>query len=184
MKEIWKNTRARAGITLGLWIIFIAFVFILASTAEPKNNTLKKDEVSISNLVNTLLDNPISYKITYETKDLTIKKTLDVSYKDKTYTGYLEDSNGITKFKCDLDICYKVNLESEEEIEDYYFTDELNILNIKKVVDNLKEDKDHNYSYIDEDKLSYKVFIEDNKITKIIYDNDTYTTTFDINYNQ
>ena len=192
MKEKWQNPKSRSAIILSIWLVFILIVIILSAIGSPKrgsdpinqeNNTnadISKEV--ISKAVDTLFKDKISYKITYEKKDLSEKKVFDLTYEDKIYEGFVEDNLGIMKFHCDLVICYKLSMDHEEELEDYLIKEEIDIMKIKSIKDKLKLDKNNNYIY-EQDNITYRVLIKDNKVNKIIYETEDYTTIFDVNYN-
>ena len=187
MKEKWQNPKSRSAIILGIWLVFILIVMILSAIGSPKKSSTSINQednhkADISKEVDTLFNNKISYKISYEKKDLSDKKVFDVTYDNKIYEGFIEDNSGIMKFHCDLVICYKLSMDHEEELEDYLIKEEIDIMKIKSIKDKLELDKNDNYVYT-EDNTTYKVIIKDNKIIKIIYETNDYTTTFDINYN-
>ena len=187
MKELWQNERSKAGITLGLWMVFILFIFALISCSNTKDVPAdKKEEITIKEKIDTFLKNDLSYKITVEENDS--RKIFNVSYKNNEYEGYLQDNIGITKFNCKENKCYTVYLDHQDEIEEYYFKDDLDIFSIRNISDKLSLEKslsnDTNYVYTyNEESKAYQINLNEDRIEKIIIKADPYQVIYDINYN-
>ena len=205
MKELWQNERSKAGITLGLWMVFIIFVFILAScgTTSKKESATpepKSDETDILYRLDSLLSSNYSFKLTIEANDLSYKRVYDANKRHDEekntdmFEGYIEDSSGINKFRCgDLKftevqtltpICYKVFLDHEDE-EPLYKKEVLQNINyVKQNAKNLEAKEKHTYSYTDND-VSLKVIDDDNNlINRIVIETNENKVTIDFNYNQ
>ncbi len=185
MKELWSSEKGKAGITLALWGVFIIFVFILIACSNTTNSNIQPTdkEQNVVHKVDVLLQSNTGFKMTIESKDLSQKIVYDSSFnKNNTYDGYVEDSLGINKFRCDT-TCYKVTLDYEEEEPKYY--DELvtTINYLKSIVPKLETIKNQGFKYVDKDK-STNIMVNDNMINKIIIESEDNTITFDINYNK
>ena len=183
MKELWRNEKSKAGITLALWGVFLLFVFLLVSCSNQKStviNNPKSHTETISNQFNNFFVNNQSFKMTFISNTLSIKHIYDVTSKNtNTYEGYVEDDLGINKFRCD-EKCYKVYLDHEEEEETYYneFLMAINYLNTS----NLSFKQEGNKIYISKDNNNIiKIIVnDDNKINKIIVEKEDEKITFEI----
>lgn len=141
MKEIWENKRYRSMITLGLWGIFIIFIFILAAfgnnnqnvTEEPK----KEKEVIIKELLSQYQNplNTINYEITITENDT--KTVLDGTYASNKHTGYLTTATEVISYRCENSLCYKTFIDHEEPMDIYLFEGIKDPLYIAKFADNL-----------------------------------------------
>ena len=65
---------------------------------------------------------------------------------------------------------------------EYYFLEDLDIFNIKNIVNNLKKDNNDTYSYMLDTK-EYKIILKNKVINRIIIGIPNYKITYDINYN-
>ena len=181
MKELWKNEKSKAGITLGLWLVFIFFILLLASCGSSNKKTEPDKATNVTHKLEVLLNSNNGFKMTIETKDLSEKRVYDSSFTDKdTFEGYVEDKSGINRFRCDT-TCYKVFLDHEEEEALYYEELVKTIKKLRTIIPNLITEKDKFY-YEDEDKTS--IYVNDECIiNKIIIEQEEKNITFDINYN-
>lgn len=204
MKELWQNERSKAGITLGLWLVFIFFIFMLAScnsssrkgvaTPEPKSN-----EEDILYRVSSLLSSDYSFKMTIELNDLSSKRVYDANkyIDEKTnsdmFSGYIEETSGINKFRCgDLKTneyntisptCYKIFLDHEEE-ELLYKEDVMQNINyVQQNAKRLEKKENHTYLYTKDDKTLKVIDDDNNKIVRIIIETTDEKITIDFNYN-
>ena len=184
MKELWQNERSKAGISLALWGVFILFVIVLASCGNNKNDSLEKPIVNnqaIEEQLKSLFNNNINFKMTIESNDMSTKKIYDVTLNNNIYEGYVEDSSGINKFRCDMK-CYKVFLDHEEEEELFYNELILNIDYLKYENITLKKESDVSYVYSNEEE-TIKIITKEDKIAKIVRETDNHKIVFDFNYN-
>lgn len=175
MKEIWANKRYRSMIILGLWIIFIVFIFILSSfsrsttQSDTENNNKVNKEVNIKEVINLYLSpfNVVSYEMVItENEDKTL---IEGDHLNKKYSGYLTNSNEVINYRCENQVCYKTFVGYEEQIDTYLFEGVKDPLYVTNLADKLvlKENTDDKKAFLytetnlDETK-EYLVILEKN----------------------
>lgn len=137
MKEIWENKKYRSMIVLGLWLVFITFIFILAmigNNNRQENEQLEsKKEITIQEMVDEFVkdSNIINYKTSIiENNETTI---LNGTYTLGNFTGYLTNSKEVIQYSCNNNSCYKIFVDHQEPMEDYLFNEVKNPLHIASI---------------------------------------------------
>lgn len=118
MKKTEISDRSKALIQLGFWFIFLLIVIAIANfkTADkPSPVETKKD---LSENVQALLS-ANSYKYNYKYTDLANKTTYiyNGQVTDQTDSGYYESSSEVFKYSCELDKCFKIYTDHNDEFE-------------------------------------------------------------------
>ena len=126
MKEIWENKRYRSMIILGLWMIFIIFIFILSSLGNNTQKTSEEQkqdskEITIQELLKDYQEtsNAINYEITITENDTKI--ILDGTYASNKHTGYLTTATEVISYRCENSLCYETFIDHEEPMDTYLF---------------------------------------------------------------
>lgn len=182
MKDFFENDRLRSGVMLILWGIFIGIILILFSCSPRKNNSSIGDdlnEVNIEQSIKKLLSGSIDYNITSTLND--DKEVYEVTYEDNTYNGYYQHQEETIRFKCKDNKCYKLLIDHEEELDNYFFKNDLDIFKLGNLADKFTNKGDY-YIYENNYK-TYKIYLNENKIAKIIINGNNSEIIFDININ-
>lgn len=178
----------KALIKLMLYFIFFAIIIGVVATHqdvtkdENKNNQEQTKETikripykEVLDLLNNS-DSSVSYNITINGN----LHKIELEYIDKVYTGIIESTSGITRFKIQDNNIYEVKMD-EEVINNDLFKDinldYILISNLTNILLNNKsikmlEDNNTIYKY-NIDNIEYIITIKDNWVNKIEINNDT-----------
>lgn len=183
LKELWSHPRYKALMKLGGWLLFIACIFIISVISPKKDDNVTFTSFkSLDVMQENLLLGNYKYQIDLNIDGIITK--YNGFLKGEVNEGYYESTDEIYKYSCNIEFCYKVFADHQEEMVHEF--PELTMPSyifdlIKSVEAEVKEDKEiKTYTYnLLMNNLETKIVIETSfeDIIKISIKNDTNDVT-------
>lgn len=198
IKKLKETKKGRALLKLSLYMIFLAFVFILIIVANSLEDPYPKRTSSSTETESHREEKTLTYldkqkKLTEGEYEYTYNITGSAfiiymgEFKNKVETGYKETEDDLVKYKIKNGITYRTFLNQEEEYDGLYEGLDENLFDLKTLfetlnsesatIENNKDTKIYKYNL---DGKNFEITTDKDSITNIkIIDN---TITYDFSY--
>ncbi len=194
LKKCWKHPRWHALMVLILWIISLTLltgiVFLCNQFLPPKTLPIEKQvkEISYDAIWQNLLE--ANYHFLYTITSGEEKVEYTGNYENGKTSGYRENKDGILKYEIENNQCYELVMGERYPLEtlyenDIYFQPSSLYALIKNIPEedyDVIESTDISYIYTLEDKKITVYVTKENKIKRILIQEESKTYELDYTY--